>query len=146
MIIKITKTVKIVITAVIFGLVVLGVMYLIVHNINHIDKNTYETNIDKVNYLNINGLNVVENPFIEEEITIPSKWNKTYEKYNEVQRRQGFNLSDYKGKKALRSVYAVKNYAGGKENVFAEVLVFDGKIIAGSVFEMTTNGFIEGIE
>ncbi|MDR0984068.1 MAG: DUF4830 domain-containing protein [Ruminococcus sp.] len=146
MIIQFKKTAKIIISAIVFGIVFAGVGYLIIHNINHIDKNTYKNNENKVNYLNINGLNVDETPFIEEEVTVPEKWNKVYEDYNEVQRRQGYNLSDYKGKKVIRNVYEVKNYNDGEKNIYAEVLTYNDKIIASSIFEMTQDGFIRSVE
>ena len=43
-------------------------------------------------------------------VTIPKEFNEVYEKYNKLQKQQGFDLEDYKGKTAEVYTYAVKNY------------------------------------
>lgn len=70
----------------------------------------------------------VEGCVTDEEITVPKTWNETYEAYNELQRRQGFDLRPYKGKQVRRLVYAA---AGEEETV--TVLVSDDRIIAAEV-------------
>ena len=42
-------------------------------------------------------------------VTIPKEFNEVYEKYNKLQKQQGFDLEDYKGKTAEVYTYAVKN-------------------------------------
>lgn len=47
-------------------------------------------------------------------VTIPKEFNEVYEKYNKLQKQQGFDLEDYKGKTAEVYTYAVKNYGKKK--------------------------------
>ena len=46
----------------------------------------------------------------QKEITIPKKWNDVYNSYNQIQKNQGFDLTDYKGQKATLYTYTVTNY------------------------------------
>lgn len=63
----------------------------------------------------------------ENEITVPKHWNETYTRYNELQRRQGFDLVPYKGDPAKEYVYFVSDARN------ATVLVSGNRIVAAHV-------------
>ena len=65
-------------------------------------------------------------------VTIPCEFKKTYEEYNELQKRSGLDLSRYRGEKAELLTFPVKSDKAG----FASVLVCKGRVIAGHL----TNG------
>ena len=65
-------------------------------------------------------------------VTIPSEFNKTYEDYNELQRRAGLDLSRYKGEQAQLLTFSISS----KETPLAVLLVKDGRVIGGHL----TNG------
>lgn len=44
------------------------------------------------------GWEVEEEPLEIQEVLIPSEFDETYEKYNYIQKQQGFDLSRYRGK------------------------------------------------
>ena len=81
----------------------------------------------------------------EKEITIPQSWNQVYSDYNEIQINQGFDLSDYKGKKVTLYTYKISNYDETTEEVVADMLVYNGLLIGGDLCNTSAeNGFLVG--
>lgn len=81
----------------------------------------------------------------EKELTIPESWNQVYADYNEVQINQGFDLSDYKGKRVTLYTYTVTNYEGIKQGIVADMLVSDGVLIGGDICNTSAkDGFLVG--
>ena len=62
-----------------------------------------------------------------ERITIPEQFDDVYEEYNGMQRRSGFELSEYKGKDALRFTFALTRHDAS----YAVLLVRDCAVIGG---------------
>ena len=76
-------------------------------------------------------------------------FNDVYKNYNEIQTSQGFNLEDYKGKKATLYSYKINNYKGHEKDefIYADILVYNGKIIGGDVCSTNAeNGFMHGFK
>lgn len=85
--------------------------------------------------------------FEEKEITIPERWNDVYINYNEVQKNQGFDLTDYKGRKVKLYTYRITNYKGESEGIVADMLVCDGILIGGDICSTSAdNGFLVGFD
>lgn len=83
----------------------------------------------------------------EKQITIPSRWNDVYIQYNEIQLNQGFDLTDYKGKKATLYTYTVTNYEGSAKYVVADMLVYNGVLIGGDICNTSAkDGFLVGFD
>lgn len=81
----------------------------------------------------------------EKQLTIPESWNEVYLDYNEVQKNQGFDLSDYKGKQVTLYTYTINNYKGADEGIVADMLVCDGVLIGGDVCNTSADdGFLVG--
>lgn len=53
----------------------------------------------------------VEGCVSDDEVTVPKTWNDTYTAYNELQKEQGFDLRQYKGKTVRKLVYALTDSA-----------------------------------
>ncbi len=103
-----------------------------------------ETNDDRIIFLNEKGLEVSETEIDKKTIQIPSEFNETYEKYNELQKMQGFDLSKFQGKTVELYVYEVLNYPDTEEEIHANILIYKNKIIGGDVSSVNIDGFIEG--
>lgn len=99
------------------------------------------SNVQRVDFLNRQGWIVNPEPVSTEEITIPSEFNEIYERYDEFQDEQGFDLDDYKGKKATIYTYKVLNYPEYPENVVANMIIANNRLIAGEVTLNEENGF-----
>ena len=86
---------------------------------------------------------------VTKEITIPDEFSEVYENYNKLQKEQGFDLSQYKGKSAVCYTFPVIGYINEKgeqeDYVRANVLVCDGKIIGGDISSTRLDGFMKGI-
>lgn len=102
------------------------------------------SNSDRVRFLSQFGWTVDETPLEEISVTIPREFDTVYVGYNEMQKDQGLNLSGYKGKEVTRYTYSVTNYPEYDGTVYANILVYRGKIIGGDLCSADTSGFVHG--
>jgi hypothetical protein len=65
--------------------------------------------------------------------------------YNELQRRQGLDISKYAKKKITRYTYTVSNYEGYDGEVKANLLIYRNRIIACDISSADPGGFVEPI-
>ena len=105
-----------------------------------------KTNEDRVAFLAQFGWEVSAEPRESVEVTIPSEFDKIFTGYNEIQRRQGLDLSKYKKKKVMRYTYEVTNYEGANGTVYANVIVYRNRVIGGDICSADVTGFIHGFE
>ena len=84
--------------------------YITTGNETDINYSKIKTNEDRIAFLQQFGWKVDERPIEETEVTIPENFDKVFTGYNEIQKRQGLDLSKYKGKKVMRYTYEVTNY------------------------------------
>ena len=103
-----------------------------------------KTNEDRVNFLSQFGWQVNNEPRESSEVTIPDSFDKIFVGYNEIQKRQGLDLSKYKNKKVMRYTYEVTNYEGYNGTVYATVIVYRNKVIGGDICSADVKGFIHG--
>lgn len=78
------------------------------------------------------------------EIVIPEEFDEVYIKYNELQKKQGYDLEKYRGKRCKRYTYLITNYPDRPENVRINLMVADGKVIGGDVCSVEVAGFMHG--
>ena len=79
-------------------------------------------------------------------VIIPEKFNDVYEKYNKLQKNQGFDLEKFKGKTVEIYTYEVKNYPDHEKNIIASLMVYEGELIGGDVSCIELNGFMQGLK
>ena len=77
------------------------------------------------------------NPVEIEEVRIPDEFNKVYLKYNELLKKGGYDLSEYKGKVCQRYTYLIPSV-----NARANVLVHNGTVIGGDISGITLDGIM----
>ena len=77
-------------------------------------------------------------------VTIPAEFDKVFAAYNELQRRQGLDLSAYGGRTVERYTYTVTNYEGYEGGVVANLLIYRGRVIGGDVCSVQQDGFLHG--
>ena len=97
---------------------------------------------DVIAFLNSLGWQVSEEPIEVQEVLIPREFNEAYAAYNELQKKAGFDLSNYGGQDAVRHTYRVLNYPGQEEDVVADVLVASGRVIGGNIQSIRLDGFM----
>lgn len=104
-----------------------------------------KTDEDRIEFLKQFGYEVKETPVDTREVTVPEHFDAVYEKYNDIQKAQGLNLSKYKGKTVTKYTYEVTNY-DYDGTVLATILVYKDKIIAGDICSADGIGFMHGFE
>ena len=104
------------------------------------------TNEDRIAFLGEWGWEVVTTPVEETSVTIPREFDKVFAAYNELQRRQGLDLSNHSGRTVERYTYTVTNYEGYEGTVYANLLVHRGRVIGGDVCSADADGFVQGFE
>ena len=97
---------------------------------------------DAVKFLSQYGWTVIDTPVEECEITIPAEFDKIITSYNEIQKQQGLDLSKYTKKTATRYTFKVTNYPGYEGTVYANVITYRGKVIAGDICTADAKGFM----
>ena len=98
----------------------------------------------RVKFLQSFGWEVVSSPKESSQVLIPAESNQVFERYNALQKCQGYDLSKFAGKKVMRYVYEVKNYPGAQEPVLATVLIYKNRVIGGDVTNTAPGGKIQG--
>lgn len=104
---------------------------------------------ERIAFLSQFGWKINEDPVEVTEVIIPSEFNDTYSKYNEIQKNQSMDLEPYKGKRVKKWVYEVKNYPGYAEEsgcIRATLLVFEGIVIGGDISSLEPEGFMQGFD
>jgi hypothetical protein len=103
------------------------------------------TNAQRVAFLNEQGWIVKPDPISTEEVTIPSEWGSDFADYLALEHSQGFDLERYAGETAEVFTYSVLNYPDFPENITANMIIKDGKLIGGEVMQNTDGGFIQAL-
>ena len=103
-----------------------------------------DTNDARVKFLTDLGWEVTASPAEASEVKIPRAGDEVFDRYNELQKSQGYDLSKYAGKKVMRYVYRINNFPDAKEPVYATVLVYKDKIIGGDITDTTPGGRVQG--
>ena len=126
------------------GVVVIAVSFIGNHPATPASKQTTvscKTAEERVNYINSLGFET-DSSEESKEIIIPTRFNDVYNKYNEIQKKQGLDLAEYKGKTAVMYTYHITNY-GDNDNVIANLIVFDGQLIGADLCDTSAdNGFL----
>ena len=103
-----------------------------------------DTNDARVKFLTDLGWEVTPSPAEASEVKIPRAGDDVFDRYNALQKSQGYDLSKYAGKKVMRYVYRINNFPDAKEPVYATVLVYKDKIIGGDITDTTPGGRVQG--
>lgn len=120
------------------------IKYITTGNESKINYSKIKTNEDRIAFLSQFGWRVEQTPVEEVEVTVPEKFDKVFNGYNEIQKRQGLDLSKYKGKTVTRYTYEVTNYENENGKVYANVIVYRNKVIGGDICSAKVGGFIHG--
>lgn len=80
----------------------------------------------------------------EEEVSfvLPDNFDRVMLGYNEIQKDQGLDLAKYAKKKITRYTYTLKDYAEGEGTVYANLLVYRGRVIGCDVSSANPEGFV----
>jgi len=103
-------------------------------------------NDGRVKFLTDFGWDVTTSPVESGRVRIPENGSEVFDRYNTLQKGQGYDLSKYAGKTVMRYVYKINNYPGATEPVYATLLVYKNQIIGGDVTDTAAKGHIRGFK
>ena len=103
-----------------------------------------DTNDARVKFLADLGWEVTASPTESMQVRIPKESTEVFDRYNQLQKSQGYDLSKYAGKTVMRYVYKINNYPGATEPVYATLLVHKDQIIGGDITDSAPGGKIQG--
>lgn len=100
----------------------------------------------RVEFLKSFGWEVAASPVESSQVRIPESVTEVLDRYNQLQKSQGFDLKNYAGKTAMRYVYKISNYPGATEPVYATLLVYKNEVIGGDVTDTAAGGKLQGFK
>ena len=104
------------------------------------------SNDGRVQFLKNFGWDVATSPTESGQVKIPKDSSEVFDRYNTMQKGQGYDLSPFAGKNVMRYVYKVNNYPGATAPVYATVLVYKDQVIGGDVTDTSPGGKIRGFK
>ena len=107
---------------------------------------TVSTNDDRVKFLSDMGWEVTTSPAETSQVRIPQEQSEVFDRYNALQKSQGYDLGAYAGKNVMRYVYKVENFPGSTEPVYATLLIYKNQIIGGDITDTAAKGMIQGLK
>ena len=103
-------------------------------------------NDGRVQFLKDFGWDVTTTPAETSQVKIPEETSEVFDRYNALQKSQGYDLSAYAGKTVMRYVYKINNYPGATEPVYATLLIYKNQVIGGDVTDTAAKGHIRGFK
>lgn len=114
-----------------------------VKSIKEINFKNVESSEDRIAFLKQYGWEVDEEVNEVCLVTIPVKFDPVYEKYNEIQQKEGLDLEKYKGKTVKKYTYLVNNHEF-EGQVYANLLIYKNRVIGGDISSALAEGFMHG--
>ena len=109
------------------------------------DARNGESNEARVAYVTQQGWQVNAEPVQTQSVKIPTADTEVFRRYNELQKSQGFDQTQYTGRQATRYVYEVLNAEDAEGPVYATIFVLDGRIVGGDVTDTAPGGKMRGV-
>ena len=138
---------KIAIILAVFVAVIVGIVLLIGGNDSTPTASTGVANNDaRVAFLKGFGWEVTTSPIESGQVRIPAESNEVFDRYNALQKSQGYDLSAYAGKTVMRYVYQINNYPNATAPVYATLLIYKNQVIGGDITDTSAKGTIRGFK
>ena len=102
------------------------------------------TNDGRIKFLQDFGWQAAASPVESSQVKIPKQTSEVFDRYNQLQKSQGYDLTQFAGKTVMRFVYKIENYPGAAEPVYATLLVYKNQVIGGDITDTAANGRIQG--
>lgn len=96
---------------------------------------------DRVAFIEQFGIKIDDEPIEVNSFKMPKEFDRVILGYNELQKKQGLDLSKYERKKVTRYTYKVTNYDYDGE-VWANIFVYRNKIVAADISSANPDGFV----
>ena len=104
------------------------------------------TNEGRTEFLKGFGWEVAPSPVESSQVKIPKENTEVFDRYNNLQKSQGYDLTQFSGKNVMRFVYKVTNFPNATEPVYATLLVYKNQVIGGDITDTAARGKIQGFK
>lgn len=101
-----------------------------------------ETNQQRIEYIESFGWNTGITHCDLEEIRIPVNFDEIYEEYNDLQKKQGFDLRSYRAHSVKKYTYEISRSDDDPLPLYAELLVENGVIIGADITSAEAGGMM----
>ncbi len=130
--------------AVLLGLILSGNTALAETGLNGpVDLSDIKTEDDRVAFIEGLGLKVKGAAVESKSFVMPDNFDRVLAGYNEIQKRQGLDLSKYAKKKVTRYTYEIDGYEGYDGDVMVNLLIYRNRIIGCDVSSADPKGFVK---
>ncbi|MGN1340134.1 MAG: DUF4830 domain-containing protein [Oscillospiraceae bacterium] len=92
-----------------------------------------ETNQQRLEYIQSFGWNTGITHSDVKEVRIPVNFDEVYEEYNDLQKKQGFDLRSYRAHSVKKYTYEISKSDDDPVQLYAELLVENGEIIGADI-------------
>ena len=100
----------------------------------------------RVEFLKSFGWELNASPIESSQVKIPQEQTEVYERYNALQKSQGYDLTQYAGKNVMRYVYKITNFPNATEPVYATLLVYKNQVVGGDITNTAAKGAVQGFK
>ena len=105
-----------------------------------------KTEEDLLNFISMFGITVKTPPVRSVDVDLPRVFDAVYAKYNDIQKKQGFDLSKYRGKSLHRYTFEITNYPTADEKqapkVYLTLFTYKDKVVGGDISSRDMGGFV----
>jgi hypothetical protein len=123
------RTLGVILAVVIIFIILAG--QIVSADLNGIDGST---NAKRMSYLKGIGLNADDSNVTHKDILIPENFNDVYSNYNALQKKSGFDLTNFRGKYAVLYTYSLNS------EYDIHLIVYKNRIIGGDIAALNING------
>ncbi len=106
-----------------------------------IDFSGVKTKEQRIAFIEQFGYNVDAESEEEAAFRMPSDFDRVILGYNEIQKKQGLDLSKYQNKRVTRYTYRLTDYPADGE-VYANLFIHRGKVVACDISSSDPEGFV----
>ncbi len=122
--------------------VLVALAAVLVYCLKHPGAQTSPQEDARAAFLSSFGYSVNDGPVQVQQVKIPTEPSEVFDRYNALQKSQGYDLSALAGRSVTRYVYALRDCGEGEW--YATVLEYRGEIVGGDVACATPGGAMHG--
>ncbi len=101
---------------------------------------TLSTNAQRVEYIKGLGISLKNDEYTTKKVIIPEEFGEVYNRYNKLQLKANFDLSDFRGKEVTIFTYSCID-----ERV-VNLIVYKDKLIGGDIAEIKLGGSMSALK
>ncbi len=104
-----------------------------------------DTDEARIAYLQGFGWEVRPEPVQSQQVRVPDAPSEVFLRYNELQKSQGYDLTQYAGKLLDRYVYEITNYPADDGVYYATLLLYQGEVVGADVSSSAQGGVMHAL-